>query len=395
MNHDINASEIRELLKKVCEDPIFAKSPRYTQLLTFLTDQALEGTHVKEQTIGMSMFEKTYNPIKDDGKVRVYMFNLRKKLSKYYSEEGANDPIIFSLKKGTYDLQFEDKKTYSEETNDLAVTTDTVNSSRRYQKLTILLSLVLVVTLVSTFYDSIISQEMYCWEPFLNEDITNTFVLADQVIMSKPGTARGSLFTRIEVNSADEYIEYNLKHREDSFSLADYTLFTKGIPFSLIKLTSLFSRYNADITPQPESELKYDAVKRGNIVYIGQQKTMSLSKEIFLKNSKAFECKNEMITFTKDDRKTIYRPKHGDNIRMEYSIVSYMPLEDGHKALFFTSNHDIGVMATVDMFTDLEQLKEFYKKLPSKDSYFNALFKVEGLNRLDVSCELVELEIVE
>ena len=42
-----------------------------------------------------------------------------------------------------------------------------------------------------------------------------------------------------------------------------------------------------------------------------------------------------------------------------------------------------------------DYLKSFYKKLPSEASYFNALFKVEGVERTDATCELVELEIIE
>lgn len=59
------------------------------------------------------------------------------------------------------------------------------------------------------------------------------------------------------------------------------------------------------------------------------------------------------------------------------------------------SNYDIGVMATLRNLTNKVWLKEFYKKLPSKKNNFNALFKVSGIHRTDVSCELLELEVIE
>ncbi|MFI3248582.1 MAG: hypothetical protein R3Y39_05575 [Rikenellaceae bacterium] len=78
----------------------------------------------------------------------------------------------------------------------------------------------------------------------------------------------------------------------------------------------------------------------------------------------------------------------------EYAIVSYVRLNSSTNALYFTSNHDIGTMATLNSFTDIDFLKEFYKQLPSTDSYFNALFRVEGIGRTDITCTLIELEIL-
>lgn len=396
MNNHLNTDNINEYLKKICTSSEFIKSPRYTQLLVFLTEQALKNVHVKEQTIGVDLFKKNYNPIKDDGKVRVYMFNLRKKLRTYYSEIGKEDTIVFVLKKGSYDIEFTDKKTTLKQSNNTKNRASTTLLKRNlYKPLSILLALVFIIVFTAFNYHFFNKKEVYCWEPFIVNNATNTVVLADQVIMHKPKEPNGRLYTSFEVNSSSDFISFNKKHQADSLALSNYTFFTKAIPYSLIDLTQFFTKNSATLTPQNESELKYDAVKRGNIIYLGQPKTMSLSKEIFLKNSTIFDCNPNYFSSSKNGNLTIYKPKYDESIRMEYAMVSYFQLNSGHKALYFASNHDIGVMATVAHFTNLELLEEFYKKLPSKDSYFNALFKVEGLNRLDVNCELVELEIIE
>ncbi|SDW31532.1 hypothetical protein SAMN05444411_101469 [Lutibacter oricola] len=396
MSNHLNTDKIKEYLQKICSSPEFVKSTRYTQLLKFLTEQALKNIHVKEQTIGMDLFKKNYNPIKDDGKVRVYMFNLRKKLKTYYSEIGKEDTIVFVLKKGSYDIEFTDQKTNLEQNPKTDKKTSVIQQKRNFYKpLSFALASVLAFIFIALAYQLFNTKEIYCWEPFVAKNTTNTVVLADQVIMNKPKEPNGKLYTNFEVNSATDFINFNKKHPEDSLALSNYTFFTKAIPYSLIGLTQFFSEYNTSLTPQNESELKYDVVKRGNIIYLGQPKTMSLSKEIFLKNSNIFECNPNYFTSSKNGKLTTYKPKYGDNIRMEYAMVSYFQLNSGHKALYFASNHDIGVMATVAHFTNLDLLEKFYKKLPSKDSYFNALFKVEGLNRLDTNCELVELEIIE
>ncbi|MGY6647719.1 hypothetical protein [Wenyingzhuangia sp. IMCC45574] len=397
MENDIRENKVREILEKICLDSQFSKSSRYTQLLRFLTEQSLEGNHLKEQTIGNALFEKGYNPIKDDGKVRVYMFNLRKKLTAYYEGEGANDEIVFLLEKGSYDIVFIDKDNIDEKNklqevpNDVAVTKH--HSLKTYQFSTIGLVISLIALLFISNYKTIFPSETYCWNDFFEKGTVNTFVLADHVVMHHPNHPRGNLYMRDGVNSSADYITYKKKH-QDSLTLADYTLFTKGVPFSVMDLSRLFVKHNANMIPKPESEFTYDAINRGNVVYMGQQKVMSLSKEIFLKNSKKFSSKLNAFIVTENDKKTVYRSKHGDNKLIEYAMVSYFPLNNGNKAMYFVSDHDIGVMATVELFTNLEKLAIFYKKLPANDVYFNALFKVKGLNRLDVSCELVELEVI-
>jgi len=69
-----------------------------------------------------------------------------------------------------------------------------------------------------------------------------------------------------------------------------------------------------------------------------------------------------------------------------------MKLDNNKKALFIASNHDIGVVSLCKKLTNKQQLKEFYTHLPDSITYFNALFKVSGMDRTDVSCELIQIE---
>ena len=55
-------------------------------------------------------------------------------------------------------------------------------------------------------------------------------------------------------------------------------------------------------------------------------------------------------------------------------MVSFTSLSPGKKFIYFVSNNDIGVMATLKEFTDKDWLKEFYKNSGSKVNHFNALF---------------------
>lgn len=84
------------------------------KLLRYLADHALKhpGTALKEYQIATETFGRPadFDPHLDS-LVRVMAGRLRTKLSEYYSSEGADDPIIVELPKGTYSLAFHDAST--------------------------------------------------------------------------------------------------------------------------------------------------------------------------------------------------------------------------------------------------------------------------------------------
>jgi len=82
---------------------------RLLQLLEFVVESYLRGdaSHLKETTIGVEVFGRTpdYDP-KVDTIVRSQAWRLRAKLRKYYSSEGANDPLLIEIPTGQYAPSF-------------------------------------------------------------------------------------------------------------------------------------------------------------------------------------------------------------------------------------------------------------------------------------------------
>ena len=79
------------------------------KLLRYLAHHTLHDptARVKEYQIATEVFGRRpdFDP-QSDSMIRVQAGRLRAKLSEYYSGEGANDPLIVELPKGTYHLQF-------------------------------------------------------------------------------------------------------------------------------------------------------------------------------------------------------------------------------------------------------------------------------------------------
>lgn len=75
-------------------------------------------------------------------------------------------------------------------------------------------------------------------------------------------------------------------------------------------------------------------------------------------------------------------------VDQEYAIVAKYPSIGDSEHFVFFSQHDIGVSATVEYFTNNENLQKFEAKYLKGHKYFTALFKVKGQNRVDTDLKL-------
>lgn len=107
MNQTIDKAELDVTLQNICEHKLFVNAPIYQQLLRYLVEKALLEEDIKEYTIGSDVFGIDYALDNNNSTVRSYMYKLRKKLASYYNETNNVNAIVFSIKKGQYNLSFE------------------------------------------------------------------------------------------------------------------------------------------------------------------------------------------------------------------------------------------------------------------------------------------------
>ncbi|MFR9650870.1 MAG: hypothetical protein SNG35_02450 [Rikenellaceae bacterium] len=390
--HNIDKTTIESYLNRISEDKIFADSPRYRGLLHFIVTQSLEGKHIKELNIAAQIYGENFGEDKSDGRVRVYMFNLRKRLDSYYKGGGASDEILFILEKGSYNMQFRQRDNSNSEPQVNATKRSIGSWSLFFLGVLLTTAIFLSPKLVKEF------ENHYCWDSFIRGDRPTLCILADQIIIQHKSDDVWTNELRIStIKNRSQFYNYMMQNPNDSMRLSNFSLYSKAIPFSLHRLTEWLLSYDKRFTLTPDSNFSYDDINGTNIIYLGQIKTMDASSRLFLKSSKIFSVDQKFIYVTHGADKMRYRARFDNNemITTEYALVSYMPLEGRNKALFFASNNDIGTMATINKFTDKSFLADFYRSLPSHDSHFNALFKVEGIGRTNITCELIELEILQ
>jgi hypothetical protein len=101
----VDVDTIWRAVERVRNSRTMSGCNRLIQLLNFVVGATLKGEsmYLKETTIGVAVFGRNpdYDP-KVDTIVRSQAWRLRAKLKKYYSTEGADDPVIIDLPLGHY-----------------------------------------------------------------------------------------------------------------------------------------------------------------------------------------------------------------------------------------------------------------------------------------------------
>ncbi|WP_111708226.1 response regulator transcription factor [Lutibacter citreus] len=382
---------IEEALEHICSHKLFVNSSINTRLLRYLVEKAFVEEDLKEFTIGMDLWGKDYGDDKNDGVVRSYMYKLRKKLDEYYIENDADKTIIFEIKKGQYNLKFLTPDVYK----------GISNESKGFIKIPIkylkILGLIIFMglLLISSWYLIFERQEL-CWRSFFDKNANNLVIVSDQFMLTEKNQwdeLHATMYS--EINSNEEYLDYVKEHPERNIATTDYTLLSQMVPWSIKRLSEWFFKYKSDFKLQFESKLNYKEIQDNNILFIGQYKSMNTSKSLFLKNSKVFTMYQDGFKYKEGEIEKVYNTNYGKNGKIEYAMVSFTSLSPNNEALYFVSNNDIGVIATLRNFTDSKWLKEFYKILPKNTKYFNALYEVKGMQRTDMSCKLMELEVID
>lgn len=97
-------------LERILQNKALRLSEVQRRLLTYLADKSLAGEadDLKEYAIGVDAFGKppSYDP-RQESVVRMHVARLRQKLADYYRSEGADDPILVDLPKGSFKVTFE------------------------------------------------------------------------------------------------------------------------------------------------------------------------------------------------------------------------------------------------------------------------------------------------
>jgi hypothetical protein len=385
---------IIKYLQKITTSRHFNKSKVSCELLEYLVQASIENKNPKEYTIGIELFGRKYeDDAKQDSNIRVYIHNMRKKLEDYYEDEGSRDAIVFVLERGKYRIHFKTRKEY-----------DAVKPRAFVYPFAISLVLLVMVTVLYFLKGSESRQKslwrsLPVWQEFVGNGKETLLILGDYFVFSGIlPTGNGGIYRDFSINSEKEFQEL-LNKKPDLvkvLSRSNLTYLSKMTVFCESDILRVFAQTGAGISVKLLSDVQPSDLKSNNIIFIGNYKNMGILANVIREMEFPFGVANASVQyiFSNDPCAQVYEAPNRNPTEEDYALVIHAPGYDGNRFLFFLSSQDIGNISTVSQLTNPAYLKQFTEEQlkPLKKSDFKALYKVQGINKTDLSFELIRVE---
>lgn len=369
---------------KLCEDVLksktFQKSPKSIALLRYLVKMSIAGDVLKEDIIDLEFFGNRTDNNQNSNRVRVNVYNLRKKLTNYYENENQDYDWQLTIDKGQYNVRFETKKTK-----------DKLFSSL---KLKDLFPYIVILSICGYFIlKNLSSKAPLIWKDYFNESKNNTLFIGDafgfkgKTITGAQGWTRD--YSIANINDYYKLLE-NKPELKNITHPSNYNYITGMGAEASHDLMRLFADYKSDFDIRYSSSSSFQDLKKGNLIYVGPLKNENKFISIFNEENPYFKIDSNDVLFsnheTIPDKKINYSTSKNNR---DIAIVSRIPSGENNESFIFFSNHDMGVKATINYFTNKDSLKVFENKYLKGKQNFTGVFYAYGKNRTHLKMETV------
>lgn len=372
----------RDILTNVLKSRLFVNSPSVSVMLKFLVESTINQIDVKESVIGMHLYGDNYSDEKSNARIRVSVYHLRKKLEDYYKTYGKNDIWRLHIEKGQYAVSF------------IKNNVKTSQSKGKGHQLVIGFLVLVVSALLSIITWPYIQSKPKVWRAFFNNNKETTLFMGDVFgFMGKTSTGNWGWQRDYTINSVDEFYQ-TLEQNElvdTNIQPANYTYITFMSAEATRKLANLFQNYRSNFVIRRVSKVDVNTIKEQNCIYAGPIKNNNLFVQIFCEQHSAFELRDNQLYYRQTESDTVIN-LYSSGALSEIAIVSRLKGSANTEQFLFLADHDMGLSATVDFFTDSDSLKAFSGKYLKENESFTAMFKVSGKDRVDLELELLSVE---
>lgn len=384
-----NTGNVKQQLDKIVGSRCFAKSVVLKELLKFLIEKFIDRETPKEIEIAYQVFGQSINSDKEKN-IRIYVYNLRKKLKEYYEDEGVHDLFIISIPKGGYKIDVQRNKKIAMQL-----------TLKRWWKLFTIGSVLLFI--VSIF---ILTHENrpeitkgFIWNKIYESEHPLLFVLGDHYFFSARNSMGVMGTTRVLTINSDEDFEKTLTDHPEiakDFRKTNQTYINKQAPFGMYKIMSFLGGGSIDINMRYSSELNWEHLKENNTIFIGSYKTQGLLRQVFEKTGVTYNIKNSELQYTTKDTSIVYKAI-GDNFLLrEFATLLRFELSDGRIVIALMCNSDVGNIATIKYLSELENLERLEKLTSGFTSdNFKAVFEVRGQQQTDFELNLIKIDALD
>lgn len=378
----LNNSQKQEIVTKIRKSNTLKNAPTSSALLQYLHDATLKDTVLKEGVIDIEFFGSKEIEDKNNPRVRVNVYNLRKKLVAYYEEEGKNELWQLAIKKGQYKVSFIKSEVYSKP-----------NLKINWSQVIPYIGLLIAVGFIISFTRT--PEAPKIWKNFLNSKDQSNLFIGDHFGISGNTITNGMGWTRdFNINTTNEFYKLLDEQPElrEQIKPSQYSYSTRMSAITTQKLQGLYQYYEKAFDIRFSTQTSIPEIKESNAIYVGPTKNKNQFLTFFNEGNPYCEIENDTLNIRNHPTiKDSIFSLNSKTTTEEYAIVSKYPSIGNKEHFVFFSQHDIGVSATVEYFTNLDSIKQFEKSHLKGSDYFTAIFKVKGFNRTDTDLKLVEV----
>ena len=388
----------KDILKKILQSESFANSQAYQDLLAYLFEASINNITPKEYTIANEVFHKgaNFDP-SHDTIVRVYMYNLRKKLEQYYSHEGIHDEIRVDLPKGHYEIRFTHRKKPKFDF-----------MKRLYWIIPMILLLLCNIYFVYKYIFQaplLEDVEFYrhdpIWKGFLFNHVPKQIVMGDHFFYVKDDTVLSlrTIMRKDNINSESEFNLYKAENIERrNHIILRFPMFPRNSVWPSADIISLFVKTKQKFKLNYSSNVTASEIKNEDIIFVGSFHTLAAFDQTFRKSKFNYQVYPNILTYHDDFKDTTITNVVDLNpifYHTDLGVVRKIPGPNKNIVFIFTSFHETGTIGIIKYFMDPQSLKllenKFIDKLGYVPEYFEILFRASGYDRTVYATDIIYL----
>jgi hypothetical protein len=390
------AEEISQQLERMIGDPVFRKSENLRNILTFLAQESIThpGANHKEHEIATRALGRSddFDP-RLDSTVRVHTARLRTKLAEYYASTGQNDPVMFDIPKGAYQLDARLRE--QPQASAMGPHENVAKPLARPRSRAFWAWMVAGVAASLAIYFWMDSRSKVCppalgvfWADFMKPEEETTLVFSTPKMAATDGG--GLRFVQMDPVSPDLLVE---------------TYAGTGEVYGIGALSGLFARYSKPARVKRGRLLTWDDARQQNLVFVGGPAVnVQLGELPELQRFRFVTTANG--TFLRDSyindvgTGTPQQVQYGHSRRpctYDHAVIARMRRASNRAMLLLAGTTTVGTQAAVDFVVREETTKALLDALktphPTTIPGFEVLLSVKVSDGVPVHSRIVAVHI--